>query len=84
MPNTHCGKHNKLSKTMGSPLNLMEEIISSKCPFILIVDSCIIFTFCRQVWLCSSPFRPASISIFITVADTGATRIHMNGPEMVY
>ena len=32
MPNTHCGKHNKLSKTMGSPLDTMEEIISSQCP----------------------------------------------------
>ena len=33
MPNTHCGKHNKLSKTMGSPLDSMEEIISSQCPY---------------------------------------------------
>ena len=32
MPNTHCGKHNKLSKTMGSPLDSMEEIINSQCP----------------------------------------------------
>ena len=32
MPNTHCGKHNKLSKTLGSPLDSMEEIISSQCP----------------------------------------------------
>ena len=32
MPNTHCGEHNKLSKTMGSPLDSMEEIISSQCP----------------------------------------------------
>ena len=43
-----------------------------------------IFTFRRLVWLCSSPFRTASISIFIPVADTGATRINTKGPEMDY
>ena len=31
MPNTHCGKHTKLSKTMGVTIG-MEEIISSQCP----------------------------------------------------
>ena len=36
MPNTHCGKHNKLSKTMGTPLDSMEEIISSQCPILKI------------------------------------------------
>ena len=34
MPNTRCVKHNKLSKTMGSPLDSMEKIISSQCPII--------------------------------------------------
>ena len=47
-------------------------------PSILIVDNCIFFTFRRQVRLCSSPFRPVSISIFILATDTGNT----NGPEM--
>ena len=53
-------------------------------PFILIVDNCIFFTFRRQVLLCSSPFRVASISTFIPAADTGATRINTNAPEMDY
>ena len=47
-------------------------------PFILIVDNCICFTIRRQVRLCSSPFCPVSISIFIPDADTGNT----NAPEM--
>ena len=47
-------------------------------PSILIVDNCIFFTFPRQVRLCSSSFRPVSISIFISVTDTGNT----NGLEM--
>ena len=47
-------------------------------PSILIVDNCIFFTFRRQVRLCSSSFRPASISFFISPTDTGNT----NGPEM--
>ena len=47
-------------------------------PSILIVDNCILFIFRRQVSLCSSSFRPVSISIFISVTDTGNT----NGPEM--
>ena len=55
---------------------------STKCsgclPSILIVDNCILFTFRRQVRLCSSSFRPVSISIFISATDTGNT----NGPEM--
>ena len=33
MPNTHCGKHNKLSKTMGVTIGLMEELIISQCPY---------------------------------------------------
>ena len=32
MPDIHCGKQTKLSKTMGSPLDTMGEIISSQCP----------------------------------------------------
>ena len=47
-------------------------------PSILIVDNCIYFTFRRQIRLCSSSFRPVSISIFISATDTGNT----NGPEM--
>ena len=47
-------------------------------PLILIVDNCVFFTFRRQVRLCSSSFRPVSISIFISSTDTGNT----NGPEM--
>ena len=39
MPNTHCGKHNKLSKTMGSPLDSMEEIISSPGPLAFSIHS---------------------------------------------
>ena len=31
MPDIHCGKQTKLSKTMGSPLDTMVEIISSRC-----------------------------------------------------
>ena len=60
----------------------------SKCSgclqFIQIVDNCIFFTFRRQVWLCSSPFRAASISIFISAADIGMTLINTNGLEMDY
>ena len=44
----------------------------------LIVDNTIFFEFRRQVRLCSSSFRPVSISIFISATDTGNT----NGPEM--
>ena len=33
MSNTHCGKDNKLSKTIGSPLDSMKEIVSSQCPY---------------------------------------------------
>ena len=32
MPDIHCGKQIKLSKTMGSQLDTMGEIISSRCP----------------------------------------------------
>ena len=32
MPDIHCGKQNKLSKNMGSPLDTMGEIISTRCP----------------------------------------------------
>ena len=32
MPDTHCGKQSKLSKTLGSPLYTMGKIISSQCP----------------------------------------------------
>ena len=46
--------------------------------FILIVDSCIFFTFRRQVRLCSSSFRPVSISILISAMDTENTNV----PEM--
>ena len=53
-------------------------------PFMLIVDNSINFTFCRPVWLCGSPFRPASISIFIPEADTGVMRINNYCPEMDY
>ena len=31
MPDIHCGKQTKLSKTMGSQLDKMGEIISSQC-----------------------------------------------------
>ena len=33
MPDIHCGKQTKLSKTMVSPLDTMGEIISSQCPY---------------------------------------------------
>ena len=33
MPDIHCGMHNKLLKTMGSPVDTMGEIISSQCPY---------------------------------------------------
>ena len=32
MPDIHSGKQTKLSKTMGSQLGSMGEIISSQCP----------------------------------------------------
>ena len=47
-------------------------------PSILIVDNCILFTFRRQVRLCSSSFRLVSISIFISATNTGNT----DGTEM--
>ena len=34
MPDIHCCKQTKLSKTMGSPLDTMGEIISSRCPIL--------------------------------------------------
>ena len=43
-----------------------------------ILDNCILFTFRRQVRLCSSSFRPVSILIFISATYSGNT----NGPEM--
>ena len=32
MSGINCGKQTKLSKTMGSPIDTMGEIISSRCP----------------------------------------------------
>ena len=34
MPDILCGKQTKLSKTMGSQLDTMGEIISSRCPIL--------------------------------------------------
>ena len=68
----------------GGKLARIHQVVAefTKCsgclPSILIVDNSIFFTFRRQVRLCSSSFRPVSISIFILVTDTGNT----NGPEM--
>ena len=68
----------------GGKLARIHHVVAefTKCsgclPSILVVDNCIRFTFRRQVRLCSSSFRPASISIFISATDTGNT----NGPEM--
>ena len=66
----------------GGKLARIHHVVAefTKCsgwlPSILIVDNCILITFRRQVRLCSSSFRPVSISIFISVTDTGNT----NGP----
>ena len=68
----------------GGKLARIHHVVAefTKCsgclPSILIVDNCIYFTFRRQVRLCSSSFRPVSISIFISATDTG----NANGPEM--
>ena len=68
----------------GGKLARIHHVVAgfTKCsgclPSILIVDNCIFFTFRRQVRLCSSSFRPVSISIFILAIDTGIT----NGLEM--
>ena len=68
----------------GGKLARIHHVVAefTKCsgclPSILIVENCIWFTFRRQLRLCSSSFRPVSISIFISETDTGNT----NGPEM--
>ena len=61
----------------GGKLARIHHVVAefTKCsgclPSILIVDNCILFTFRRQVSLCSSSFRPVSISILISATDTG-------------
>ena len=64
----HCGKLARIHHVVAEFTNC-----SGCLPSILIVDNCIIFTCRRQVRLCSSPFRPVSISIFISATDTGNT-----------
>ena len=36
MPHMYCEMQNKLSNTRGSPLGSMGEIISSRCPYVLL------------------------------------------------
>ena len=82
--------HRKQLLNHGGKLARIHHVVGefTKCsgclPFILIVDNCIFFTFRRQGWLCSSPFCPVSISIFIPAANTGAPRINTNGSETDY
>ena len=55
---SHGGKLARIHHVVGEFTNC-----SVFLPFILITDNCIFFIFRWQVWLCSSPFRSASISI---------------------
>ena len=54
MPDILCGKQTKLSKTVGSPLHTMGEIISSRCPLLKVG----VPSFCFDELLFSMSFHP--------------------------
>ena len=63
MTNIHCGKQTKLSKSMGSTLDTMGEIISSQCP-ILKVGECTLIVLNKLLFsLIWHPLSPAEEGI---------------------